>query len=717
LNRELVSYLWLLNVEFAKEIFFLAFAIQKHSEKINLFVELKRSYEKYLLLGELVEANEIIEKIRSHFGVSLWLLEQQIILAEKEGGLKKNKEVLNFIFQNSNNPFVTTIADFWSKRVEKKISQSNYNNKVDTFTKDFNTGLKDYIRFKINFLFDEYEFSDYSEIISYESIFSIVDKYCLFVRICQQIVSKQAKEHEKAIIDSLELISHSIIDPSLENIKAILFKNIPSNTPFDRQYLGVLDKYTSGKYIEVIEECSELIRVNPQEFSFLEILIKASLFAGKKIEEILIFSSILNQSILHIESILSKNLNATNALNSFQKEVNYLEGTNWGTEAFVFYKLNLSQTELSFWFRLKFLNSGVKNPINFKAFDTTELQKQYIASFNENSPTVNLLKLNAIGLNQWNDSLHNEVPLYRIKFYEAKSLTDNRIFNDAIVILEDLIKAYPTPVYFYEECLNILFRIYSETKNYDNYIKLYVETYFKNQNLLLKVNLGTIHINLQLHKFKNVESSIYLPIFYKVSNQNDHIVNVTVRLFLKKHYLDNPKDVINITQIETHLKVYFLYNVCTPEVLKYFTFFKGTKEILNARLEIFKSLITIDETGKDKYDEEISRLAQSLVILEGIKQVDESKIYVDQKGILLNELKDTKNNFFRYIEISDLVKKMSFYFIDIIYNRKILLNIPVKKYTDEELESRKLLKTSNLTYLKSYFMKYGTLFYSTTNTA
>jgi hypothetical protein len=117
------------------------------------------------------------------------------------------------------------------------------------------------------------------------------------------------------------------------------------------------------------------------------------------------------------------------------------------------------------------------------------------------------------------------------------------------------------------------------------------------------------------------------------------------------------------------------------------------------------------------YTKEIDKIAKNLVILEGIKEVIESKIFVDEKAIRNNELKETKNNFIRYVDISDLITKVPLFLIDLVNNKKILINLPLKKYNEEELEKSKLAEELKFELFKELFLKLEIHFFLIINTA
>jgi len=82
--------------------------------------------------------------------------------------------------------------------------------------------------------------------------------------------------------------------------------------------------------------------------------------------------------------------------------------------------------------------------------------------------------------------------------------------------------------------------------------------------------------------------------------------------------------------------------------------FENQDDLDNERIDICSLLTQIDKDNFEEYINEISEINRNLLIRQGIKQIDESKIYVDVKGIRNSVEKDINESFERYINLQTL---------------------------------------------------------------
>jgi hypothetical protein len=418
-------------------------------------------------------------------------------------------------------------------------------------------------------------------------------------------------------------------------------------------------------------------------------------------------SVINNDLLLDIYNLLSQNDDFTKSLSRIRKYISIYEGTDWAKQVFSFVEFEiLKRRDIDFQ-KLRQINSNRNNPLFYKAMPTRESSISFLELLEKNKTfnvislftliekannSSDLVALNALG-----------IPKYRKLFYTAVGLEKINLKIDAIKIYENILTSFPNKFVLYHETLYNLLNCYYSLGDYNAYLKLYVLNSFNNINL--KIVPKDIHRKIESLRFIGIEKSIFLPIFYFLTSPNTHLINLTIRHFLKSYDCIVPTEIIKYKDnFQQHHLIFFLRHICTQENLKFFTYFKGTKEILNERLGICRILLTLDKDNEKVYNNEIGLIAKSIVIIEGLKQVDESKIFVDEKGIRTNELKDFKNLFERYLSILELLGDRNIMIVDLKSLKSILAKLTDEKHNEEDIGNSTGTVNIKFGYFKDLFL-------------
>ncbi|AZI26672.1 hypothetical protein EA772_15465 [Pedobacter sp. G11] len=705
--KELRSGNYTYRSDFEKELDWLMLSLTKFSLEINSFLEEKLNFEQLLLTGQYQMAKDKIAEINNALSFSLWSIENSLLVEELSGGLEKNKELLSILNKEQLEILSSLFADFYSNKAERKLSSARYNSLLAEFVRNLDKGFQEFWSIKLNF-YNTSHFSEFSDILIYDNKSSIIDRYLTFVRLCQWITLNGDDNQKKIIFERIQVLYKKIQDPLLA--KMLLFQDIDVEVlenPLDRELIALLDLYTTGNYEKALLVAKTLIYKCPQELSLYELYIKCHFQLGLDFSPINNNKAVMNEIVEDLFNIYQKNASTTMSVSKLVKTTNMLDSFSLAPQLFSFVQ-GLSPDKINNQIQPpNYINSMVINPWFFKQYSDPIKQESYITNLlgkYSDSVTLRFLKSYLEDINGHASLIEDiSIPYDRIQFYRGSSYQAKGNFDKAIVIYEELASNTSNPLFLEEVTLN-LFHCYRVTKDYDKCIILYVENYIKNNNNILRYELGVITKEIERAKFKNVSSTIYLPIFFFITKQDNHSTNVALRVFLRSMGIKRPPELIEFGEMfEPSLLIELLFNVCIPEILKYSTYFAGTKDILNERLEIFQMLAQINAKDTKLYKQEIRRLSQNLAIMEGVRQVDESKIYVDEKGLINNEFSEIQNNFNRYIEITNLIREKPFYFVDILSNRKILLQALDLNLSAEDIEKVRMSKNIKFSLFKELF--------------
>jgi hypothetical protein len=128
-------------------------------------------------------------------------------------------------------------------------------------------------------------------------------------------------------------------------------------------------------------------------------------------------------------------------------------------------------------------------------------------------------------------------------------------------------------------------------------------------------------------------------------------------MFMRKQSIKKPSSIDN-ELFERHKLIYFLRFICKQNILsKDVMSFKTVNDVEQERVKICQVLLLLDEDNSKIYNDEIIEITQNIKIKERIREIDNSKIYVDINGLINYDLKDFDKSFSRFIKIKDLNDK------------------------------------------------------------
>lgn len=100
--------------------------------------------------------------------------------------------------------------------------------------------------------------------------------------------------------------------------------------------------------------------------------------------------------------------------------------------------------------------------------------------------------------------------------------------------------------------------------------------------------------------------------------------------------------------------IFFLEHICVPQVIDNIRSLKGTKAVLNERQDICRLLLQLDPCQAKYYLTEIESIADELLMEEGKRVVDRTRIYVDMDAHTRWVFKELQEDYERYKDLLDI---------------------------------------------------------------
>lgn len=643
---------------FEQEINWSLLAIRKYSDEIQVFINKKADYEKALIIGDYRRANLLLDEIEREVCVSLWGIEQRFILIEIEKGLKENTKFLNDINEQNKKWFIKRFSHFFSLKAEKELSVNQYNMSLARllfrYIESDNQVDLHYYNFKLNFLEIEQQ-TLFPDFLAIEGYHSIIDKYISLIRILQLAVLENNKD-KKAFLDSrIYYLSKKVDDYNISKLRLLLDTNFEfafDAKDSDYNSLKIIDFYTNGEYDKAIDLLEKYLLESPLSIELYEIYLKSLILVEQQFKPIgNDKNSFQNRILKALYGILLRDDSMPECLNEIRKIAFNISSIY----SMSFYLMNFYKEEVegkATFMKQSVLNTNFLNPKFIQKLSSNCISNQLPFIFKNSSSLEYLLQQNSGSLDSIKEA---NLPEHRKNILKAFNLQNGKFYKDAIKIWEEMLSNISIKNFQKEKILQNLFICLESLNEYDKCIDLYVDNYFVNPLLVSNIFVDRIKKKIKASKYKSVKHTINLPLFYKLTNSEDYDVHTTYECYLIAQDCFTPSELFDVFKGNIDDKIiFFLSDICTLDIFKHSPFITSSKHKYNERINVCKKLVQIDNVSEDEYNKEIERLTKRLIIQKGIQEIDESKIYVNQTGIIESELKNISSIFRRFKMIGEL---------------------------------------------------------------
>jgi hypothetical protein len=676
----------------------------KYSDELKRFLAKKREFEICFLLGKYDESKIIIEYVKENICFSFWEIENSFLLEEYSKGLKENIKLQSKLSEiDPVSPFFPMLCHFYAQKADQDLSVFSYQKALERTLSDFNLSdhvIKHYLSIHLD-LFN-YEDSNYNGIFLGEECSSIIDRYQTFSNIVGSLISKNEIKDNSLIF--LQKLSNNIKDYRLQKLFSIKnrnnFEEIVNDNDAKKVAL-IIDSYTFGNYDNSVNLSKEYLENNPDAYEIYEIYVKSLIHLNREFEPVTENESVLNIIMEKTYNVISKNENTI--LSIFD-----LYALSWNISSFDiahqiqhFIVSEISTSYISYPFDSLIYSPTITPNFSKYYYDLSD-RKSFLETFKsktERYATVDFfIDLIDFEIDQ-NHVITSNVPNYRLSLHKSKVLFEMKKYVESIYEIQCITDSVTKIPHLYEECIVRMYDCYFEIDEFDKCIALYVDNYLGNSNIISKFNTKKLSQSIINNKFRNITSDINVPIFLSIIKEDDYKVFVAYDIFMKSLSLSFPSD-IDESSYSIDKVVYFLEKVSTPKVLfKSVMVFRNSNDVHDERIRICQKLSDLNMKDLDKYNDEISQITQNVKIKERVKEIDESKIFVDEESILKTDLKELEKKFIRYRKISEILQNENLDFFS--NNGGFLVDYLSGKV--QRLKSKKLIDTN--TQLFNLFME------------
>lgn len=670
----------LTSVGLVSELNLVLIGVRKYKFEINLFIKYKELFESYLLTGDYENAEIQLSKIENEICYSLWSLENRFVLKELSGKASENKEFLSQFNETNNSKGITKyLAHYLSLRAEHSLSINRYFNDLEISlnnlrNSDTKEAFQNYYRFKLTFL-NHIDFSNYGEIIALDFSHSIIDRYLNLIRILTNLLAVSSyldeSQDKKVALKSylqnrINYLIRKIDDPVLYKLKLLSGETIfPAfDIKKSQNEVKIIDNYTIGLYDIAEKELQKLLLINPTQFDLYVIYIKSLIYQKKSFIPIGNKKSLQNEILNDLFKIVSVTTNPDQAALNLLRIANNITSCSlsYGITDFVYFQTKGKQERKL----LSRISYNIANPIIYDIFIEDSDKVNFLNMLSEKFPdsiTVEFFKERLKGLD-YLIKYEKKIPEGKFKVELARKFQEKNDFINAAKEWEFLIENYKDTVPILETAIINIFQCYLKLDQPNKCIDLFVDNFFFNNHIIDKIEVVELLKKIHSNKFRIVEKGINLPIFYTIVDAGEVETHLAFELFNISQGVEKPSELLIRTNEFNEKKImYFLEHTCSPKVLMHSTSINNSKERLEERLSIANFIREKDSNNKNIISE-IKSIQNILVIQQGLIDLDESKIYVNEQGIIENELKDFEAIYERFEIISGITGNKKFLWLE-----------------------------------------------------
>lgn len=641
-------------VSLERELVWITARLKSLHHRLDTFIQLKNLIELATLSKRYEQAIELVRKLEDLYGNSIWSIQIRIALEHQAGGLERQKRYVSEVRSVYRTGLLGFIAYHTSVRNEEKTTIGKFGddiiNRIDRHSK-YDTAIKTYLKF---LMIQEWPSSEdkLAEVLRISQNHSIIDLYESLIGVAQTIIKSINPDNHiwSTLLRCFKELSPGLFDARIEKIVI----NLSAGQIFN--HLPVRNSKISDSIFE--NKPREAIRqylINAKNFNYTDPwhLIYCG-FARAHVK------TSINRDLTQpidisrlIGRLLNQSYQSDDSLAQLLKILSNFSGFSVMNGVADFIPL-MRAKELQRVMRPDFV--GLNSPtlgIEDVPFGTTESQaSNIIYNALKNTPTARAWKnyyepTSSVGVSRTTpDKILFATGSLSSKNYESAYHELNTLIND------------DSAISIWSLVVSLRVRALNQYGARNNLIDLVAEEGVKGNQSFTLLSISEIFEYYTWEDFKDHLNTLSGPVALhlwltaKDSEEVQSWMRFATAKFLKNSLCIFPSKLIDSCEdYPTQQLVYFLRNVCVPTVLDTSRVLKGTRKVLEERQAIYAALRSIDSKNSDKYQFEISLIANELALQEGHFIVDQSRIHVDSAALKKWAVSELAEDYDRYMDL------------------------------------------------------------------
>ncbi|MBS3993791.1 MAG: hypothetical protein KGZ87_08745 [Bacteroidetes bacterium] len=651
------------------EIAWVLESILLSTTEIQEFLKLEKDLQKEILIGNISDAAKILDEIEENICVSYWGLEIRYFIIEKLHGTEGNWKFANQTNSSSSNSYTLFFNQIFSKKVEAGVSCSDYHRALHNEIRSANHYDFEYLNYKLSYhLISNY--THYPFLIYADSSSSIIDRYIALLNLLAELLSSNDSSARQIAVQTLNQLSE-IDDNRIHRLNE--FCGIKEVKIESLKYIEILELYSIGNYEKCVSEIPNILFETPNLVELWEIYVKSLIESGKQfistnisehfdelLRKLYISYSIENESVQKAEELLKIIIATPNF--SFSKQLLTLVGSTIG----IYSQKNVIHNNLCF-------HSTYSNPFILLQSENTKCEPSF-----EKLTTSICVKLMA-GDSVDEKELQSVISKFKFNLYLLRRAFKRKEFDQCIKIgIKFNLEKIRNNI-FIEEIVFILFHSYASTDQFDEAIRLYISCYFKNKNLIKRMNTAPL-LQTIIEKNYPISGHVDSALFFHLNNLDNYHCFVSIEMWLESQKVNKPSE-IDLPKDQNDLEKYLfiLEHGCTIEVLEKFYYdYESKEDVIAERKKILSILIRNDQSNAKDFINELTSITQKEKIQSILHEVNSGRIRLTSSMLESSNENNFQNSFQRYRLLTEFTENFDFE----SYDSKTLLKNFLEAFVD-----------------------------------
>lgn len=633
-------------VSLEREILWIAARIRIDHVSINIFRRVAQQIERLVMENEIGLAVDLLKELEHSQGASFWSVQLRIALEGALGGLEAQKKYTAEVRAIYRNGLLGFIAYNTSVRNEDRVSiqkfTSDIQQRISTHSK-YDESVKSYLRHR---MMGEWPLchEEISDVLRIEQSHSLIDVYETFISLLQYCLGCATAEELSPILklalNSLDGIEDYRIDKA-----RIAFGLLPASVFFRRD-----DKVSNALFSSNISRASMLAR-HPKSLSGPTVDAWCYIYSGIALSLTKHSAKVRNPGRFHhlIAQMLRQDGESSTAFSQLLKLATNLSGLPLGSAIRSFIKVIYRKhpdEELRPW--LVSLNSpaiGYEDNINLGGPTSAVSECWQLLT----DPS---LKLNAAN--------GPAAKLFRACGHIRAGELDDAITNIQAV-------AHRSPEIVPAVTIPLLLHAFYAAGMRQRVIELIASegARYASRAELIQVKQSLEGYSLEdYNKIPGLlDSSIALHMLWEATENTEVGSHLRFRIaqVIRRNDVREPSKLIEKEDtIPKHKLVYFLRDICVPNLVDQVRVVKTTAEILQQRQNTCAVLRELDPDNESEYQDEIHEISNRQLMSDGQYIVDRTRIHVDTGALTKWAVRELSEEFYRYKDLAEVVTPMEF---------------------------------------------------------
>jgi hypothetical protein len=633
--------------------------ILRDTTKLGRFLEYRANFDRAILIGSWELAKNILRETESELGVSLWLLESKIALLQLAEGLESQKQFAKTVSEECIERFPGFIAYFTSQRNEGTINPVRFSKQLrnDMQSARASADFSDYLMYR---LADEIPLAPTSiaNVLRHESLGSIFDFYETFLRLAMHSISVNACAHVPQYIPSLKTLAETVTDPRLARSLFVLGEDDTALNLAALKDLAPFNAFALGSLENCVQMVLKAVEGGNSDLSLAILLAHAQAdqyqaqqpSPGQQ-------SGIYHRVVELAHDLVSKSNTFNEAYFEMLRLALNMKGSQFSASLKSFALVEASNQQSIGGPRelFAFMNGADLDVTGIRCLPQTARSKYARTLLDRygSQPSVQVA-VDRSGIEGLSNR-YDGTPPYSPFIYDEILIEDALLESNwpaAIVIADKLIDSKSTRRR--RRALRLRSYALLRDERIDELVQCIAENCVSDKGVIPFMPIERCVRSLDKVLRRRLSPQLSLPIVFDLCSRHysddfDNFRSYAYEDFLIAQGLSRPSQLRGReSAFDNALLIYYLANLCTPEIMRISRAFKSSKDLENERLAVCGLLIEMDPENTEVYDLEIQKITRSQLIQRAIGQVDKSKIFIDTAAVRRWADKELKESFARY---------------------------------------------------------------------